>query len=431
MELWNDYEGKTVAAFPLKELLRPEGRSAFFATSETDGKPAVLRLTESVTDSDELLERWRQVSAESQPNLIAIKSFGSVAYDGVPLTYALLEAPDASLADILTERPLTPAETLQVATAVTDALIALHEISFIHEHIEPASVYAIGETIKLRSDCVRECIADPEFNPEALCQERRQRDIHDLGLLLLRCLTLEKSLPPGSRLPAPFDQVVRHAMDGSWTLAQIADALNPPPAKPLVPTEVLAAAHTEPLAEPTAVTLAPEVLLTADDLPTQRELPLRSYNEAEPVPYPLHDFPGWARNPRIWIATAVALLLAFVIGHIHAAPAEPAPTTQAAVVVNPAPTPAAAPASTVADNQPGWRVIVYTYTKEAQAFAKAATIQSRHPDLQAQVFAHHRHAPYLVSLGGPMSRSEAEAMLQRARRAGLPRDSFVRLSNNS
>jgi len=433
MNLWNDYEGKTVATFPIKKLLRPEGRSAFFTTSEAEGKPAVLRLTESLNDQDELLDRWRHVRDAAQPNLIKIKLFGSIAYDGVPLTYALLEAPDASLADILAERPLTPAETLQVAVSVTDALRALHEISLIHEHIEPASVYAIGETIKLRSDCVRESIADPEFNPAELCEERRQRDIHDLGVLFLRCLTLDKSLTPATRLPAPFDRVIPHAMDGSWTLAQISDALSPPPVQPLVPAEVLAAAQAEPVPEPAAVDQAPAFVLSDDDLPAQQQLPLRSY-EAEVTEYSAtHDFPVWARNPRVWVATAIALLIIFLIAHIHSSPAEPAPAqTTAAAVVSPSPTPAvaAAPASAI-DNQPGWRVIVYTYTKEAQAFAKAAAIQARHPDLQAQVFAHHRHAPYLVSLGGPMSRADADAMLQRARRAGLPRDSYVRLYNNS
>lgn len=430
MELWNDYEGKTVATFPLKKLLRPEGRSAFFTTSEPAGQPAVLRLTESLNDQDELLERWRQVTVATQPNLIKIKQFGSVAYDGVPLTYALLEAPDASLAEILVERPLTPAETLQIATAVTAALRTLHDISFIHEHIDPASVYAVGETIKLRSDCVRECIADPEFNPEELCRERRQRDIHDLGVLLLRCLTLEKTLTPGTRLPAPFDQVIPHALNGSWTLTQIADALNPPPVKPLVPAEVLAAARPEGAPEPAVIADSASAVFAEEDAPAQRELPLRSYEEPEPST--LHPFPAWARNPRVWIATAVALLLLFLIAHIHSAPAEAAPPQSAATTATtPSPTPApVATAAPAPEAQPGWRVIVYTYTREAQAFAKAAAIQSRHPDLQAQVFAQNQHAPFLVSLGGPMSRADADAMLHRARRAGLPRDSFVRLYNS-
>jgi len=439
MEFWNDYEGKTIAAFPLKKLIRPEGRSAFFTTVSLDSKPAVLRLTESLNDQEELLARWRQVTEAAQPNLITINNFGRTTFDGVPLTYALMEAPDASLADILLERPLTPAETLQVAIAVTTALRALHDIALIHEHIEPASVHATGETIKLRSDCVRECVPDPEFNPEPLCLERRQRDIHDLGVLLLRCLTLEKTLTPATRLPAPFAQVIPHAIDGTWTLAQIADALSPPVAKPLVPSTVLAAAQTAPAPEPVAATERPAAQLSLDEAPIQQQLPLRDHSDDALYPSPDFAFPAWVSNPRIWIAAAVILLLVFIVAHIHSAPAaerqiaaNPAPVAAPAVVVAAKATPDVAPAANPAtDTQPGWRVIVYTYTKEAQAFAKAAAIQASHPDLRAEVFARHRHAPFLVSLGGPMSHEQADAMLERARRAGLPRDSFVRLYSNS
>lgn len=444
MEFWNDYEGKTVAAFPLRKLLRPEGRSAFFSTVDSDGNPAILRLTESLHDQDELVERWRQITELAQPNLITLRCFGATAYDGVPLTYALMEAPDASLADILCERPLTPDETLQVALAVTEALSSLHNAAFTHEHVEAASVFAIGETIKLRSDCIRECIADPEFLPEEVCQQRRQRDIHDLGVLLLQCLTLEKSLTPSTRLAGPFDQIIRRALDGSWTLTQIANTLIPPPIKPIVPAEVLGAGQASELAEARPIpeaefSKAPLTLLAEDDLPAQQQLPLRSYEESSyeesrfDAGETIHRFPVWARNPRIWVAAAVASLLIFMIAHIHSSPTADAAPQMAAVTT---PAVAVAPHAeratpTQTNKQPGWRVIVYTYTKEAQAFAKAAAIQANHPDLQAQVFAHNRHAPFLVSLGGPMSREEADAMLHKARRAGLPRDSFVRLYNNS
>ena len=441
MEFWNDYEGKTVAAFPLHKLLRPEGRSAFFLTVGPDGKPAVLRLTESLCDQAELVERWRQVAELAQPNLVTLQSFGTTTFDGVPLSFALMESPDASLADILRERPLTPDETLQVAVSITSALHALHAASFTHEHVEAASVFAIGETIKLRSDCIRECVADPEFLPEAVCQERRQRDIHDLGALLLQCLTLRKSLTPATRLPVQFDQIIRHALDGSWTLTQIANTLTPPPIKQLVPAEVLAAGHgtaraeaqIKAEAEPAAVTKAPLVVLAEEEFPAQQELPLRGYEEDryDAIEMGSPRFPVWARSPRIWIATGVALLLIFMVAHIHSGPAADPQPQFAAVATHAKPAPPAPATGTQPDKQPGWRVIVYTYTKEAQAFAKATAIQARHPDLQAQVFTHNRHAPFLVSLGGPMSREEADAMLQKARRAGLPRDSFVRLYNSN
>ena len=40
MQLWNDYEGRTIAeAYPLEKLLSPEGRSAYFSTANGTGTP--------------------------------------------------------------------------------------------------------------------------------------------------------------------------------------------------------------------------------------------------------------------------------------------------------------------------------------------------------------------------------------------------------
>ena len=59
MELWNEYEGRTIDGdFQLTKLLRPEGRSAFFSTSNGTGLPTVIRLIESHYDDAEILARW-------------------------------------------------------------------------------------------------------------------------------------------------------------------------------------------------------------------------------------------------------------------------------------------------------------------------------------------------------------------------------------
>ena len=164
MHLWSDYEGKTIAdAYPLGQLIRPEGRSAFFATSNGTGVPAVIRLTESLNDEAEMIERWRQVAEMKQEHLITIRKYGKTKFESTPLAYALMEPSDGSLAEILRERPLTPVETREVATSLVDALKALHEAGLVHGMIEPSNVMAVGEVVKLRSDCVRECRLDFEF----------------------------------------------------------------------------------------------------------------------------------------------------------------------------------------------------------------------------------------------------------------------------
>ncbi len=232
MQLWTEYEGRKIeGTYTLGKLLRSEGRNGFFATADTTGKAAVIRLTEPHYDEDELLKRWRQVADMRQANLIGIERFGQTDFDGVVITYALMEANDANLGDVLRERPLTLTET-HAGRAFRPCARSrrIHASGLVHEHIEPVNVLAVGETVKLRSDCVRECIADIEFNTPEGCAELRRRDVHDFGMLLLECLTLEKRYNPGLNLPDGFRRLIPHMLDGTWTLDQVGQLVNPPAA---------------------------------------------------------------------------------------------------------------------------------------------------------------------------------------------------------
>src|SRR5579875_2541672 len=216
MELWSEYEGRTIdGAFPLTKLLQPEGRSAFFLTRNGTGTPTVIRLIESHFDDDRIVARWRGVAALNHPNLVRLKKFGKVDMDGAPLVYGVMETVDGNLAEIVAVRRLTVEETREVAESLVAALAALHENGFVHEHVEPGSVLAVGEQIKLRSDCIRET---PEGD-EGVAAKRR--DVRDLAAVLLRSLTQRRSLEDAKRelpLAAPFDAIVRNGLSGSWGL---------------------------------------------------------------------------------------------------------------------------------------------------------------------------------------------------------------------
>ena len=461
MNLWTEYEGRTIAgAYNLRKLLRSEGRNAFFATSTGEGSAAVIRLTEAHFDEEETLKRWHQVAEVHQDNLIEIEQMGKTTFDGVALTYAVLEPNDADLEDVLRERPLTTAETAQVAISVSAALSALHASGLVHEHVEPANVLAVGNVVKLRSDCVRECVADVEFPTAEGCEELRRRDIHDFGTLLLRCLTLEKVWSSGIKLPEPFSGIIPHALDGSWGLVRISAALDSLASKP--------AAHVAPPAS-TAVSSAasPRTPAAGTGTPSAASKPLvppgvlRTTAAAETAPKtPAASEPSASFRPRnrvdveeparaafqpIWFAYAAAAILVLLLGwHFLAGRAsKPAPATPAApsvpVAQNAAPPNVAAPApaasnSVSPDASPlpsaashtGWYVIAYTYNHEDQARAKAARLNGRNASLHAQVFSPSGHAPYLVSLDGRMSNVEARDVLRRARHSGAPRDTFMR-----
>jgi hypothetical protein len=77
------------------------------------------------------------------------------------------------------------------------------------------------------------------------------------------------------------------------------------------------------------------------------------------------------------------------------------------------------------DSRGRWRVIAFTYNREDQAQQKVVEIAKSHPDLNPTVFTPNGRAPFLVALGGPMSMQEAFALSGKAKREGLPRDTYA------
>jgi hypothetical protein len=91
----------------------------------------------------------------------------------------------------------------------------------------------------------------------------------------------------------------------------------------------------------------------------------------------------------------------------------------------PATAPIAAATNSNGDNHGRWRVIAFTYNYEDQARQKAAEIAGSHPDLSPTVFSPTGRAPFLVALGGAMSKQEAFALSGKAKREGLPKDVYA------
>ncbi len=437
MELWTEYEGTTIdGAFPLTRLLQPEGRSALFSTSDGKGAAKILRLIESHFDDDEIIARWKGVAALNHPHLLRLEDYGKVTLDETALVYAVLEPADANLGEVLTNQRLTVAEARQLAESVASALEALHAHGFVHEHVEPASILAIGEVVKLRSDCIRET---PE-GEQGLVLKRQ--DVRDLSTVLLQALTQERTLEGAKRLlplPAPFDQMVRKGLSGELSAAEILALVAPPPVRPeSLPAGIPATER------PEAVTAGALPVAAADVKPKSRET-----KPADPLQIPINfkasdEEPAveWARIP--WRAVMVVVLLLCVwLGWriLHrsgsgkannppaaaAGPVEAHASNSAAAVPVPAKPIAARPAtSTNSDaTHKQWRVIAYTYNREDQARHKSETVAQTHPELNPTVFSPTGHAPYLVTVGGVMSRDEAFALVGRVRREGLPRDSYA------
>lgn len=436
MNLWTEYEGRTIdGAYPLSKLIQPEGRSAFFSTSNGTGKPTVIRLIESHFDGDEILTRWRGVTALNHPNLVKLKKFGHVVVDETSLVYAVMEPVDANLGEMLRERRLTEAETRQLAISMLAGIEALHSNGFVHEHVVPENVLAVGEEIKLRSDCIRETLEGDAG------VELKRKDVRDYATVLLEALTQQKTLDAmrSMPLPAPFEQIVRKGISGEWGLAQIGTALK-------MPTMAQAVARAAAIAEAPAVEKPVVPRVPAD--PPLAAPPSVARRIRVPV-----DDKAKGLGPRgiaYGVGTLLIVLLLWFFMHGRSAgsksaaseatsAASTAPAAQGNASVPAIPTtnavPSAAPVSakasasvgqTAAGNSYGrWRVIAFTYSQEEQARQKAQAIAQEHPDLSPTVFTPNGRSPYLVTLGGEMSKQDAFAFSGKAKREGMPKDTYA------
>lgn len=451
MDLWTEFEGVTIdSAFALNKLLQSEGRSAFFSTSNEKGESVLIRIIECHFDEDEILARWRGIQTLGHPNFLRIDRFGQflIEEDDITAVYAVLERVDANLGQVLERGRLSAADATQIGLSVASALETLHAHGFVHEHIEPRNIYAVGESVKLRSDCIRETPED-----EAGVAARR-RDVHDFALALMQVLLgrpRSSYTPEAASLPAPFDEIVRKGMSGEWGLAEIKTALSdrkaPQRAKPAARAVSTAPAATPgyiaPASSPSEGTARPdswqERQRTAGSESTTRTADPRQ--DAPPF-----GLPSWTTRfqhlNRRWIPAGALLLAVVIFGLIfmhryagnradaaahaasgahdappalHNAPAVPRTRSSQS-----APVPRAA-----SDAKKQWRVVAFTYNRQDQAQKRASSLAQNHAELQPQVFSPTGRAPWLVTIGGVLQRDAAYALAHRASRLGLPRDTYA------
>src|SRR5580698_5965316 len=303
MQFWNELEGQTIdGLYPLRRLVRSEGRSAWFETEtgEPHNTPATISLTEALTDADEVVARLQAAQQLKQPNLVTITKVGQVKVDNTLVVYAVMEHIEQSLSDVLQGQALSPEEGREVAEALVGALTAIHQAGMSHGHVEAASVLATEETVKLRNDCLHRTTAG------------QADDIAGIGTTLFHAFTQRKALTATdaqiNRIPAPFGEIIRNSFARRWNLAQISNALKPvlpvataiPPVPPPAPTPAPAPAPTraqaltpapvaprpqpDPVAAKVPVRTAPiPERLTTPPIPLAKQLELTTEDEDEPV----------------------------------------------------------------------------------------------------------------------------------------------------
>src|ERR1700678_1629204 len=185
MQFWNELEGQTIdGRYPLRRLVRSEGRSAWFETEtgEPQSAPATISLTEALTDVDEVIPRLQAAQNLKQSNLVSIIKVGQDRLDNTQVVYAVMEHIEQSLSDVLQSQALSPEEGREVAEALVSSLTAIHQQGMSHGRVEAASVLATEDTVKLRSDCLH-------TNPAGQAD-----DVAAIGTTLFHAFTQRKAL---------------------------------------------------------------------------------------------------------------------------------------------------------------------------------------------------------------------------------------------
>jgi Protein kinase domain. len=199
---WQNLAGHNFdGRYPLHAYLYSEGQGATYQTEAgPDRLPATIRFVPGgPQDAAAYLESWSTAASLNHPNLLAVYDYGHGVLDDAPVVYVVSAAPDNRLADVLSERALNEEETLEVATAVVEALVYLHAKGLAQGSLDPSHVFAVDDKVKIASDHIR-LNASPAG------------DMESFGLLLAQCLTGQdagRSRVPNFTPLAPLPQDYR------------------------------------------------------------------------------------------------------------------------------------------------------------------------------------------------------------------------------
>ena len=232
VELWKNWESRLIdEKFPLRQWLGGSEHSAVFLTerSEKESQKLAIKLIPSEDlDEDAQLSRWADAAKLSHPHLIRLFECGRSQIDETPFLYVVMEFAEEDLAQILPQRPLSPAEVTEMLPPTAEALAFLHQAGFAHTRIKPSNIMAVDNQLKISADAIRKTgerdsardataytapeVATGGVSPAA--------DVWSLGIMLLAVLTqhepelrngdLQVAVP--ETIPAPFGDIAQRCL---------------------------------------------------------------------------------------------------------------------------------------------------------------------------------------------------------------------------
>jgi TonB family protein len=230
---WIRWQGRTInQRFELCEYLGGSEDAAVFLTKLDSTRPqkAAIKLIGLDTQKAKLqLSLWASVKKLSHPNLIRLFEAGEYSAGEDHGLYVLMEYAEESLSTILPSRPLTAPETNDMLKPMLDALAYIHGQGFVHGHIKPANIMAVGEQLKISSDGIAPPghptyhLAKPSYylpREAASGGLSAATDSWSLGVTLIEALTQQRPELQNdgegqaalSRLPAPFRNIAEQCL---------------------------------------------------------------------------------------------------------------------------------------------------------------------------------------------------------------------------
>jgi TonB family protein len=258
IEVQKYLEGQIVdGRYPLIELLGSTQHSSVFRTEceDASNQQAALKLIPApAAASSAQLTRWRLAARFGHPALLRIFDMGRYEFEDRAFLYVVMELAEENLAEVLPVRSLSPGEVSAMLAPALEGLAYLHNKGFVHGHLRPSNILAIGEQVKLSTDSVARIgevsnardTVDPYRAPEVSLSSAS--DVWSLGVTLVQCLTGRLPdrepaarnsivIPPG--VPAPFLDLAKHCVSPipqrRWTVPQLQAALGHPSADPVLP----------------------------------------------------------------------------------------------------------------------------------------------------------------------------------------------------
>jgi hypothetical protein len=150
-------EGQTVGGvYSLEHSIRSDDTGSFFAAVGAQGERVLLKLLVESPDAEQQLAAWQHARRLRHEHVLQLRDCGRTYAAPGSFVYGVFDYPDDVVASALAQGPLSEDETRGVVSAARAALRYLHGEGFVHNAVDSQHVVAVGDSVKLAPDALRE-----------------------------------------------------------------------------------------------------------------------------------------------------------------------------------------------------------------------------------------------------------------------------------